>query len=105
MRLSIFLGFALSFVSIIYALAQLVMILTVFGAVPAGIPTLIVGLFFFSGVQLLFMGILGEYIAAIHSQVRRGPVLDDALRINFESSDHDDSPHAKDATRTSPHHD
>ena len=104
MRLSILLGFALAFVSIIYALAQMVLTLIFFGTVPPGIQTLIVGLFFFSGVQLLFMGILGEYIAAIHSQVRRGPVLDDALRINFESSDHDDSPHAEDATRTSPRH-
>lgn len=104
MRLSIFLGFALSFASIIYALAQMVIILIFFGSVPPGIPTLIVGLFFFSGVQLFFMGILGEYVAAIHSQVRRGPVLDDALRINFESSDNDDSPHAEDAKRTSPHH-
>ena len=104
MRLSIFLGFALAFVSIIYALVQLVITVILFGTAPPGMPTLIVGLFFFSGVQLLFMGIMGEYIAAIHSQVRRGPVSDDALRINFESSDHDDSPHAEDATRTSPHH-
>lgn len=104
MRLSIFLGFALAVVSIIYALAQMVITVMLFGTTPPGMPTLIVGLFFFSGVQLLFMGILGEYIAAIHSQVRRGPVLDDTLRINFESSDHDDSPHAEDATRTSPDH-
>lgn len=107
MRLSIFVGFALAFVSIIYALAQLVISLVFFGAAPAGMPTLIVGLFFFSGVQLLFMGIMGEYIAAIHSQVRRGPVLDDALRVNFESSDNDDSPcvdGTDDVKRTPRHH-
>ena len=33
-----------------------------------GISTLIVAIFFFSGVQLLFLGIIGEYIAAIHRQ-------------------------------------
>ena len=104
MRLSIFLGFTLAFISIIYALAQLVGTLVFFGTVPAGMPTLIVGLFFFSGVQLLFMGILGEYIAAIHSQVRRGPVLDDALRVNFESSDNDDSPRTDDVKRAPRHH-
>lgn len=107
MRLSIFVGFALAFVSIIYALAQLVISLVFFGAVPAGMPTLIVGLFFFSGVQLLFMGIMSEYIAAIHSQVRRGPVLGDALRVNFESSDNDDSPRVDgtdDVRRTPRHH-
>ena len=107
MRLSIFVGFALAFVSIIYALVQFVFILIFFGTAPAGMPTLIVGLFFFSGVQLLFMGIMGEYIAAIHSQVRRGPVLDDALRVNFESSDNDDSPRVDgtdDVKRTPRHH-
>ena len=36
-----------------------------------GISTLIVAIFFFSGIQLLFMGIIGEYISAIHSQVRK----------------------------------
>ena len=36
-----------------------------------GISTLIVAIFFFSGVQLLFLGIVGEYIAAIHKQVRK----------------------------------
>ena len=107
MRLSIFVGFALAFVSIIYALAQLVISLVFFGTTPAGMPTLIVGLFFFSGVQLLFMGIMSEYIAAIHSQVRRGPVLGDALRVNFESSDNDDSPRVDgtdDVRRTPRHH-
>ena len=47
----------------------------------------LVTVFFFGGVQLFFIGILGEYIAAIHSQVRRGPVIDDVLRINFEPPD------------------
>ena len=32
---------------------------------------LIVAIFFFSGIQLLFLGVVGEYIAAIHSQVRK----------------------------------
>ena len=39
--------------------------------VGAGISTMIVAIFFFSGVQLLFLGIVGEYIAAIHRQVRK----------------------------------
>ena len=84
MRLSVFVGFALAAVSILYALVQLAINLIFFGIAPDGIATLIVGLFFLGGVQLFFIGILGEYIAAIHSQVRRGPAMDDVLRINFE---------------------
>lgn len=87
MRLSIFVGFTLAAMSIVYALIQLVLNLIFFGIAPDGIATLIVGLFFFGGVQLFFIGILGEYIAAIHSQVRQGPVMDDVLRVNFEPPD------------------
>jgi polyisoprenyl-phosphate glycosyltransferase len=54
---------------------------------PPGIPTLIAALFFFSGVQLAFMGILGEYISAIHFQVRKRPLVIERERINFEARD------------------
>jgi polyisoprenyl-phosphate glycosyltransferase len=48
-----------------------------------GIFTLIVAIFFFGGVQLFFMGLLGEYILAIYGQVRRKPVVFERERINF----------------------
>jgi len=44
---------------------------------------LIVALFFFSGVQLLFIGVLGEYIGAIHSQVRKRPMVVERDRVNL----------------------
>ena len=49
-----------------------------------GIPTLIVAVFFFAGLQLFFFGVLGEYIASIHSQVRKRPLVIERERINFE---------------------
>lgn len=49
-----------------------------------GIPTLIAAVFFFSGVQLAFMGILGEYISAIHFQVRKRPLVIERERVNFD---------------------
>ena len=87
MRLAVFVGFSLAFASIVYALIQLAINLFFLGAAPDGIATLIVGLFFFGGVQLFFIGILGEYIAAIHSQVRRGPLMEEKLRFNFDQRD------------------
>ena len=48
--------------------------------------TLIVALFFFGGVQLFFMGLIGEYVLAIHGQVREKPVVFERERINFEST-------------------
>ena len=40
-------------------------------------------IFFFGGVQLLFLGIIGEYIIAIFNQVRRRPIVFERERINF----------------------
>ena len=42
------------------------------------------GLFFFGSVQLFFIGILGEYIGAIHTQVQKRPHVVELERINFE---------------------
>ena len=43
-------------------------------------------MFFFGGVQLLFMGMIGEYILAIYGQVREKPVVFERERINFGAS-------------------
>ena len=48
-----------------------------------GIPTLIVALFFFAGIQIFFVGLLGEYIRAIHGLVRKKPIVIEQERINF----------------------
>ena len=50
-----------------------------------GIPTIIVAIFFFAGVQLIFLGLIGEYILAIYNQVRRRPYVIERERINFPS--------------------
>ena len=50
-----------------------------------GINTLLVALFFFSGVQLISIAVVGEYVTAIHSQVRRGPRMYIARSMNFDS--------------------
>jgi glycosyltransferase involved in cell wall biosynthesis len=73
LRLATFAGFFIAAVSLIYALVSLsLLLLSPHPNLVPGIPTLIVALFFFSGVQLFFIGIVGEYIGAVHSQVRRG---------------------------------
>lgn len=84
LRLCMLFGFVLSGISILYAVIQLVITLVSLTFAPPGIPTLIVALFFFSGVQLFFIGLLGEYIGAIHFQVRKRPLVIERERINFE---------------------
>ena len=42
-----------------------------------------IGLFFFSSVQLIFIGLLGEYIGAIWTQVKNKPLVIEEERLNF----------------------
>lgn len=86
MRLCSYVGFLLAALCVIYALGGTLFYLFNPHTAPRGITTLIVSLFFLSGVQLAFIGILGEYVTSIHRQVRRGPVVVERERINFEAS-------------------
>jgi hypothetical protein len=54
--------------------------------VPKGMTTVIVALFFLSGMQLTFIGILGEYVTSIHSQVRKRPLVVERERLNMDHS-------------------
>jgi len=47
----------------------------------------LIGFFFFASVQLFFIGILGEYIAAIHTQVLKRPLVIEQERVNFAPGD------------------
>ncbi len=82
MRFCIYLGFALAAGCIAYAFFAAAMFLFVPSIAPRGTATIIVSLFFLSGIQLAFIGMLGEYVTSIHSQVRRGPLVVERERIN-----------------------
>jgi glycosyltransferase involved in cell wall biosynthesis len=83
-RLALLGGFLLSFLGFAYAIFTAVMVLISDGTAPVGIPTIIVGIFLLGGVQLLFLGLIGEYILSIHGQVRRTPPMFEVERINFK---------------------
>ena len=88
MRIAVYFGFLLSTISIIYSLY--LFSLPIFfdkKLENAGIMTLLVAVFFFSGIIIFFLGILGEYISAIHSQVRKGPHVFEREIINFDELD------------------
>ena len=83
-RLALLGGFLLSFLGFAYAIFTVVMVLISDGTAPVGIPTIIVGIFLLGGIQLLFLGLIGEYILSIHGQVRRTPPMFEIERINFK---------------------
>lgn len=84
-RLGLLFGFLIAGFSFTYTVV--VFLMALFGKVDAvaGIPTVIIAVFFFGGIQLLFLGIIGEYIIAIFNQVRRRPIVFERERINFEN--------------------
>ena len=65
-------GFTISLISLIYAI-YIVTVTLLFGADLPGFPTLVVAIMFLGGIQLLSVGILGEYIARIFTEVKQRP--------------------------------
>jgi polyisoprenyl-phosphate glycosyltransferase len=80
LRVWTFLGALISLVAIAAAIYFAVRTL-LFGADVAGYPSLIVSIFFFSGVQLMSLGIIGEYIGRIFAEVKRRPLYVVAERV------------------------
>jgi glycosyltransferase involved in cell wall biosynthesis len=83
LRLATMLGFAMSFLSLLVALGYFLYKLLFWYTLTVGVAPIVIGLFLFSSVQLFFIGILGEYIAAIHTQVLHRPLVVEEERINF----------------------
>jgi polyisoprenyl-phosphate glycosyltransferase len=83
LRVSIFIGVSIGLISLLVAVGYLIYKLLYWETFNAGIAPLVIGLFFFSSVQLFFIGILGEYIGAIYTQVKNHPHVIEKERINF----------------------
>jgi len=84
LRLATFSGFLIAGSSFLYVAALIIMRLFLGDYAPRGTFTTIAAIFFFGGVQLMFTGILGEYIAGIFHQVRGRPLVIERERVNFE---------------------
>jgi glycosyltransferase involved in cell wall biosynthesis len=83
LRLATMLGFVMSLASFLVAIGYFIYKLLFWSSFPVGQAPIIIGLFLFSSVQLFFIGIVGEYIGAIHTQVLRRPLVVEKERINF----------------------
>lgn len=83
LRVATFLGFLISILSLGAGFFYLVYKLLYWNQFELGAAPLIIGLFFFAAVQLFFIGIIGEYIGSIHTQVLKRPMVVEKERINF----------------------
>lgn len=78
-------GFMLSILSLFVAMCFLVAKLVFWNSFQLGMAPILIGIFFFGAVQTFFIGMLGEYIGSIHTQVRNMPLVIEAERVNFDS--------------------
>lgn len=83
-RIALLVGGFISISSFIYAVTIIILKLTGYIDAPQGTITIITAIFFFGGLQLLFTGLVGEYILAIFNQVRKKPLVIERERINFD---------------------
>jgi glycosyltransferase involved in cell wall biosynthesis len=84
LRVVTFLGFACSLLCVFVSLAYLVYKLIFWSRFSAGMAPLVIGVFLFMSLQMMFIGILGEYVGTIHTLVQKRPLVIEQERINFE---------------------
>jgi glycosyltransferase involved in cell wall biosynthesis len=85
LRLAAMMGFALSGVSLLIAIGYTFAKLFYWSEFEMGTAPILIGFFFFMSVQLFFIGMIGEYVGAIHTQVQKRPHVIEKERLNFDT--------------------
>jgi polyisoprenyl-phosphate glycosyltransferase len=83
LRLASIMGFGTAILSMLVAVGYLIYKILFWSNFQLGQAPLVIGLFFFSSVQLIFIGIIGEYVGNIYTQVLKRPLVIEKERINF----------------------
>lgn len=84
LRLMVMGGGVLAALSLLMAFVFIVAKLMFWNSFQMGMAPMLIALFFFSSVQMLFLGMLGEYLGSVHTQTRNMPLVVEAERVNFD---------------------
>jgi glycosyltransferase involved in cell wall biosynthesis len=84
LRLAVFTGVGIGILSFLVALIYLIYKLLFWSNFSVGTAPVVIGMFFLGAVQLFCIGMLGEYIGSIHTQVLKRPPVIEKERINFD---------------------
>jgi glycosyltransferase involved in cell wall biosynthesis len=84
LRLATMAGFFLGGVSLLISLIYLVLKLLFWNQFGLGLAPVLIGVFFLGSIQLFFIGLLGEYVGSIHTQLRRHPMVIERTRLNVD---------------------
>ena len=84
LRLAALAGFIGASLSFLVAMAYFILKLVFWSTFSFGLAPMLIGVFFISSLQLVFLGVLGEYVGSIYTQVQKRPYAVELDRINFE---------------------
>lgn len=82
-RTATMLGFLISAISLLVGFVFLILKLIFWNKFPAGYIPIIIGVSFFGSIQLIFLGLIGEYVLNINTRVMNRPLVIEEKRINF----------------------
>lgn len=85
LRAATFVGFGAAFLCVLIGMIYLVLKIMFWDRFIAGTAPIVLGIFFLGAVQLVFLGLLGEYILSINGRVMKRPLVIEEERINFNS--------------------
>ena len=83
LRLATFLGFIISLVSIVVAAVYFILKVRHWNTFTMGTAPLLIGMFLLGAIQLIFLGLIGEYILSINMRIMDRPLVIEEERINF----------------------
>jgi hypothetical protein len=84
LRLAALVGFVGASISFFVAVAYLILKLVFWSTFTFGLAPMLIGVFFISSLQLVFLGLMGEYIGSIYTQIQKRPYAVELERMNFE---------------------
>lgn len=84
LRLAMLSGFCIAGLSALVGFGYLIAKLMFWDSFSLGVAPIVTGFFLLSAVQLIFIGIVGEYVGAIYTQVKGRPLVFERERLNFD---------------------
>lgn len=86
LRMAVLAGFAGATLCFTVAVIYLMLKIVFWNTFSFGLAPMIIGIFFIASMQLVFLGILGEYVGAIYTQVQQRPYVVELERVNFPAA-------------------
>jgi len=84
LRIATIAGFLTSILSLFSGVIYFIYKIMFWDRFSVGMAPLVIGLFFLGSIQLLFLGIIGEYMGSIFTYVQKRPLVVEKERINFD---------------------